>query len=233
MSDQAGGRGLEAGGAKAPRWAWWVATGFGSGYLKPAPGTWGSLAALVAWILVMQVLTWLTSAMGGDALTSAGQLAHPFLSFLPLLATLAGAWAWIRFGIPASTLCAHELGQEDPGLIVIDEWAGLWISLVPVAGALPFSNPLTTLRHWADLGQLGYSPWEFLAPVLLAFLAFRLLDIWKPWPCREIQILPDGEGIMADDVVAGLYAAIPVLVLLQLSKWHLIPWPIPRMFWHH
>ena len=225
MSDQAG--------YKAPRWARWVATGFGSGYLKPAPGTWGSVAALLAWALFMQVMTALGIVHGDDAFTSAGTLSHPVISFLPLAGTALGAWVWIKLGIKASTLYARELRVEDPGAIVVDEWAGLWISLIPIAAALPFSAPLRTLTHWTDLSQVGWSPWQYLAPSLVAFVAFRLFDIWKPWPCRQVQALPEGEGIMADDIVAGLYAAMVVLVYLQLDRWRVIPWPIPQQLWHH
>lgn len=229
---QAGDRRLEAG-AKAPRWAWWVATGFGSGYLKPAPGTWGSLAALVVWAGCMQALIACGDMVGGTVFTSAGRPAHPLVTFLPLIGTTFGAWAWTRLGIRASTLYAEELGIKDPSVIVIDEWAGVWISLIPVAASLPFDAPLSTLRHWASLAQVGWSPWDHLAPVIVAFASFRLFDIWKPWPCRQIQDLPGGEGIMVDDVVAALYAALVVVVFLQVSHWHSIPWPIPEQLWHH
>jgi phosphatidylglycerophosphatase A len=55
--------------------------------------------------------------------------------------------------------------------------------------------------------------WRFAALLLIPFLAFRLFDILKPWPCRQIQDLPGGQGVVADDLVAGLYA-IPVTLAL-------------------
>jgi phosphatidylglycerophosphatase A len=79
---------------------------------------------------------------------------------------------------------------EDPGLVVVDEVIGQWIAL---AGAHPF--------NWK--GCLG------------AFLLFRLFDIWKPPPARRLEGLPGGLGINADDVMAGVYAAL----VLWLAGW--------------
>lgn len=89
-------------------------------------------------------------------------------------------------GIPPSTVVARESGREDPGFVVIDEVAGQMIALIGV--------PLS---------------WNYL---LAGFILFRSFDILKPFPLRRLEELPDGTGIMMDDVGAGLYA----LVLLQL-----------------
>jgi phosphatidylglycerophosphatase A len=88
-------------------------------------------------------------------------------------------------GIPASTVVARESGRKDPGFVVIDEVAGQIIALI---GA-----PLN---------------WKYL---LAGFILFRSFDIVKPFPLRRLEKLPQGTGIMMDDVGAGLYA----LVLLQ------------------
>lgn len=89
-------------------------------------------------------------------------------------------------GIPPSTVVARESGREDPGFVVIDEVAGQMIALIGV--------PL----HWKYL--------------VAGFILFRSFDIVKPFPLRRLENLPEGTGIMMDDVGAGLYA----LVLLQL-----------------
>ena len=133
-----------------------LATWFGSGLLPKAPGTWGSLAAL---------------------------------PFAVIIAALAGSWGLLAaaalltvIGVWAAGIYARHSDQEDPQRIVIDEVAGQWLALAPVA---------LDLRLYA-----------------VAFLAFRLFDIVKVWPARLIdRRLKGGWGIMLDDTVAGLYAA--------------------------
>ncbi len=164
-------------GYKAARWAWWVATGFGSGYLKPAPGTWGSLAAVVAWWILFHLFGFrLIEKMGsfGGTLT------------LPLVL----AFGMVIIGILASDRVVRETGLKDPGFIVADEWAGMWIALAPI------------LWHAGSL-SVGWGLLRVVAP----FALFRLFDIWKPWPCYQLQVLPGGIGVVIDDVAAGIYAA--------------------------
>jgi phosphatidylglycerophosphatase A len=96
--------------AKRTRWAWVVGTWFGAGLLKPGPGTFGSVAA---------VLLWFGAAHGFQL--GWGMLAG-VTAVAALLATL--------IGIPASTIVAHESGREDPGFVVVDEVAGQWIALI-------------------------------------------------------------------------------------------------------
>jgi phosphatidylglycerophosphatase A len=103
-------------------------------------------------------------------------------------ALLVGICASIIFGVPAATIAARESGRQDPGFVVIDEAAGQWIAL------------------------LG-SPFDW-RPALFAFIFFRLFDITKPFPVRRLECLPDGWGIVFDDVGAGLYA-LGVSWLLQ------------------
>lgn len=102
---------MKASAPKAPRIAWWIATGFGSGYLKPAPGTWGSLAGLGAWLLLVR-------GVRGMAYAPWALLAAP--------AALALLAVW------ASDRVVTETGQKDPSFIVVDEWAGLWFALAPL-----------------------------------------------------------------------------------------------------
>ena len=93
----------------------------------------------------------------------------------------------IALGIPAATLVARASGLKDPGFIVIDEVAGQWIALL-----------------FAPLS------WKTL---LAAFILFRSLDIVKPPPVRQLESLPEGTGIVIDDVAAGAYA----LLVMQLA----------------
>jgi phosphatidylglycerophosphatase A len=104
---------------------------------------------------------------------------HPTAQAL-LIALLAGIALTLILGIPASTIVARESGRHDPQFVVVDEAAGQWIALL----GSPFD-----LRH-----------------ALIALILFRLFDITKPFPVRQLEKLPEGWGIVLDDVGAGLYA---------------------------
>lgn len=106
-------------------------------------------------------------------------LFHPTPNGLLLVAFIGIALS-ITSGIPAATIAARESGRHDPQFVVIDEVAGQWIAL------------------------LG-SPADFRHGVI-AFILFRLFDITKPFPVRQLEKLPEGWGIVFDDVAAGLYA---------------------------
>lgn len=109
-----------------------------------------------------------------------------------LIGTISGIALSIVLGVPAATIAARESGREDPGFVVIDEVAGVGIAL---------------------LGAVYRPDWQHIAA---AFLLFRIFDIWKPFPVRQLENLPEGWGIVFDDVAAGLYAWA---VLLLLSRW--------------
>jgi phosphatidylglycerophosphatase A len=115
-------------------------------------------------------------------------LRHPIPPVL-----LVGLLVWIAlaigFGIPASTIVARQSGRKDPQFVVIDEVAGQWIALL-------FCPP----------------DWRY---GLLSLVLFRLFDITKPFPIRRIENLPEGWGIVLDDVAAGLYA-LGVASLLRI-----------------
>jgi phosphatidylglycerophosphatase A len=138
-----------------------IATFFGAGYMKPGPGTWGSIAAVLLWAAAAWGLP--LSALGLNLLLACGILLS------------------IVIGVPAATIAARESGRKDPGFVVIDEVAGQWIALL---GCPP--------RDWPH--------------ALIALILFRLLDITKPFPARQLERLPEGWGIVFDDVAAGLYA---------------------------
>lgn len=145
---------------KKTLWAFLTATFFGAGYIKPGPGTWGSMAA---------VLLWAAAAWG----------LHPSPLTLNLLLG-SGILLALVLGVPAATIAARESGRHDPGFVVIDEVVGQWIAL------------LGCPRDWPH--------------ALVALILFRLLDITKPFPARQLEALPEGWGIVFDDVAAGLYA---------------------------
>jgi phosphatidylglycerophosphatase A len=100
-------------------------------------------------------------------------------------------------GVWAASLTERALRIKDPGKVVIDEVAGQLIALLPV--------PLAMETRWS----------YWLIP---AFLLFRLFDIVKPYPARKFESLHGGLGIMADDLVAGAYAAIAVALMVTL-RW--------------
>lgn len=106
-----------------------------------------------------------------------------------LFLLLAGIVLSIALGVPAATIAARESGRHDPGFVVIDEVAGQWITLL-------------------------FSPADWRHG-LIALVLFRLFDITKPFPVRRLERLPEGWGIVIDDVGAGLYA-LGVASLLRL-----------------
>jgi len=94
-------------------------------------------------------------------------------------------------GVAASTDLARRMGAHDPGRAVVDEVAGMWASLLLV-------------------------PWS-ASGAIIGFVLFRVMDVVKPYPARSLESLPRGWGIMADDMMAGLYANL-TLRLIQ-SAW--------------
>ena len=132
--------------------------------------------------------TW--GSLLGVVLTIAASFARPFLPLLIALVIIAAA-----AGVWAAGCVARYLGRKDPQTVVIDEVSGQLITYFPLAIA-GVSVPLN---------------WKYL---VVGFILFRVFDIWKPFPARQAESLPGGLGIMADDWVAGLYAAL----LLALAR---------------
>jgi phosphatidylglycerophosphatase A len=135
-----------------------LGTGFGSGFLRPAPGTWGSIVGFgYAWLL----------------------LRLPNLGWV-IVVTVAG----VLLSVPVCGQCARWLRSPDPGAVVLDEIACAPVALIPT-----FGHSLAWW-HW-----------------VVAFVLYRVLDILKPFPARQMEKLPGGWGIMFDDVVSSLYMA--------------------------
>ena len=162
----------------------------GVGYLPLAPGTWGSLFGVAVFVL----LRWLALGLGGyfetrRALTPiTPQMGFLALELLAILfITLIGTWA--------ASAAERLFRVKDPGKVVVDEVAGQLIALLPL--------PLLGIWPWGN--------W-----IIVSFLLFRLFDIVKPYPARQFESLRGGLGIMADDIVAGAYAALVTAVTVAL-----------------
>jgi phosphatidylglycerophosphatase A len=118
-------------------------------------------------------------------------LAHALAPSLRTPVAIALAVLVTLIGIPAATRVARGFGAEDPQFVVIDEVAGQMVALIAV--------PLA---------------WKaFLA----AFILFRAFDIVKPPPVRQLEAIPEGAGIVLDDVAAGLYAVAVMHLLLRFA----------------
>lgn len=146
--------------------AGWIASGFGSGLSPYAPGTAGSLAALLPWLALRE-------------------LPLPAYALALALAFALGVWA--------SNRVVAKLRIEDPGVIVWDEFVGQWIALAPL---------LLWPARW---------PW-----IAAAFVLFRVFDVCKPWPVSWAdRRVGGGLGVMLDDVLAGIYAALALALALR------------------
>lgn len=165
----------------------------GVGYLPLAPGTWGSLVGVGIYALVRGASMKALFAAGVGRNFNLLQIYYGVIAFELLAAlsiTLIGTWAASR---------TEQLsGRKDPGKVVIDEVAGQFIALIPV----PF--------------MIGAAWWS----AILAFILFRFFDIVKPYPARKLESLHGGLGIMLDDVVAGVYAAV-VVALAVVASWYI------------
>jgi len=141
--------------------AWVLATWFGCGRAPIAPGTVGSLGAIPLYLAAVR---------GGRVGVAAAAVA----------ATLVGVWA--------AGSVARDLGVKDPQVVVIDEVAGMLVTMLPIARASALS-------------------------LLVGFALFRALDATKPGPIRWLERLPGGLGIVLDDIGAGAVAAAALSAL--------------------
>ena len=149
-----------------------ISTFFGVGLLKPAPGTWGSLAALP--------LFWMTYEIAG------------------LIGVILVGFAAFYFGWNAIKTYSYQTKRHDASEVVIDEVVGQFIALIPVAvGA-------TVMGVGTEMLWPGW---------IAAFVLFRVFDICKPGIIGRFDKGKTALSVMLDDVFAGLYAAIGVLIL--------------------
>ncbi|MCA1580635.1 MAG: phosphatidylglycerophosphatase A [Acidobacteria bacterium] len=160
-----------------------LSTGLGVGFVPVAPGTAGSLLALV---------------VAAGALALFHRLHEP--SMAAAVGLLASGLLVGAIGVPVTTRASRAMGGKDPAAIVLDEVSGQWIACAPIP-----------LFAYASAGRAALV-W------LVAFLVFRLFDVWKPGAIHRLQDLPEGLGIMVDDVLAGALAAgVTLLVGKALS----------------
>ena len=160
------------------RVVYWLGLGLGSGLSRRAPGTWGSVGGLIAAI----------------PLLSLGFV--PFL-IITLLSCVVGIWICGR--------TSDLMGGHDDPHIVWDEWAGMWITLLPLS-YMGVANG----NFWHNILQ----PFS-IAALIIAFILFRFFDIIKPppigWADKKVA---GGLGIMLDDIIAGIMAAAVWLIIV-------------------
>ena len=136
-----------------------VATGLGLGKIPIIAGTFASIAGTLVFLFIP---------------------IESFLVKMIILVIILIAGAYSSYKVEIST------GQEDNSIIVIDEIAGVWLTLSIIPGGV----------------------WFALAGLLL----FRFFDIWKPYPIRKLERVKYGYGVMLDDILAGIYAGVPILI---------------------
>lgn len=143
-----------------------LASGGGVGYMPVAPGTWGSAVGLLVFWALLRLPVW------------------------PLVVTVV---AIVFLSCWIADLAEGLLGAKDPQIIVIDEVAGMLVTLL----FLPVN-------------------WQV---ALAGFFFFRLFDIWKPFPARWLQDhLPGGWGVVGDDIMAGVYANLVLQIGVHALK---------------
>jgi phosphatidylglycerophosphatase A len=161
----------------------------GVGLIPLAPGTWGSAVGVGVYLLLVSGSEKVFNYVVERGLDLSPQAFPNVLNTVLLLTILAVSLA----GTWAATRAEKLLGKKDPGAVVVDEVAGQLITFLFVP--------------WLA------GPWTVFA----GFLAFRVFDIWKPYPVRRLEGLGGGLGIMADDMLAGFYAAAAMSLLVTIG----------------
>ena len=152
----------------------------GVGYFPIAPGTLGSMVGVLLYLAVWSLLYRVLENLAARGRLSLLYIFTPQLAIMLLLIFIVSV-----VGIWAASRAEKVIQKKDPSIVVIDEVAGQMIALL--------SGPLWLPTWWS---------------VLTAFILFRAFDIWKPYPIRRLEALESGLGIMADDLLAGVYALI-------------------------
>jgi len=160
----------------------------GVGLIPIAPGTWGSAVGVGVYLALVRGSEKTFNYVVTRGLDLSPQAFPVVLNTVLLLTILAVSLA----GTWAATRAEKLLGKKDPGAVVVDEVAGQLITFLFVP--------------WLA------GPWTVFA----GFLAFRVFDIWKPYPIRRLEGLGGGLGIMADDMLAGFYAAAAMSLLVTI-----------------
>jgi phosphatidylglycerophosphatase A len=212
-----------------PRLALAIATALGVGHAPKAPGTFGSLVGVVTAMLTSLFFLRphsVADLFSRQRLMERTLIDHHFLvpggdiHDAPLIVPVTCAILLVLFlafvGVWSAGKAAKFAGIKDPQFVVIDEVAGqhitLILPLIPVA--MPNLAAHLDFSQYAIYSALSLLNWRYL---LAGFVLFRLFDIWKPFPIRDLEKLHGGWGIMADDWLAGVYAAILLKVALHFS----------------
>jgi len=166
----------------ASSWPKWIVTGGGVGFLKPAPGSWGTVppATLFFLLLIYNV---------PDPLRSIIFIAVALLASILLIAWGKWAAAWFR--------------EPDPGQVILDEYAGfaLTVLFMPIP---------------AICGEGGGDPLKLFLFTSALYILFRATDTLKLPPCRTLERLPWGWGILCDDLAAGIQANLLAQLIIRL-----------------
>jgi phosphatidylglycerophosphatase A len=158
----------------------------GVGLIPLAPGTWGSLVGVGLYLAAR------AASVQAFLYAEARGWSTPPLESLRTTVVLLMLIVMTIAGVWAATRCESLLARKDPGAVVIDEVIGQILTFV----FLPVN-----VGAWA---------------IVAGFVAFRVFDIWKPYPIRRLESLEAGLGIMADDVLAGVYAATLMSLLTSI-----------------
>jgi phosphatidylglycerophosphatase A len=196
---------------RKPRVSLAIATAFGLGYIPIAPGTFGSLAG----IGVATFPIWLAAAI--RLVFNPAEVADKLVRVDPLVLQYCSIACVALIGLWVSNRAARFWDVKDPQKVVIDEVSGQQIALLLGGHFFSHSTQPDRMRMMQSLGDASFflgTNWKYL---LLGFILFRVFDIWKPFPARQAESLPGGLGIMADDWVAGIYAAIGLWIARALG----------------
>ena len=150
--------------------AWSVASGLGSGFSKYAPGTAGTFSGIILWFLAHRFF--------GESFSIPVQLLVIVFFFI------VGLWA--------TKIVLIETGREDPGVVVVDEWLGVWVTSI-------FLTAQSAAIWW-----------------IASFFLFRFFDILKPPPASNAENIPGAMGVILDDIVAGIFSLIVLTILMKL-----------------
>lgn len=158
-----------------------MVTSCGLGFLRPAPGTWGSLPPVVICGIYLAL-----------------RLPISFLNFVLIVLGAIASAACLEYG----TWAEKRFGRKDASQVVADETAGQSVALL----FLPWRE-METAYDWQ---------WN-IAIAVMAFVFFRIADIIKPPPAYKAQRLPGGQGILIDDIIAGVYALIVTQAIARFA----------------
>lgn len=161
----------------------------GVGFIPFAPGTWGSGVGVLLYVAAVG----LTKLMLGDQLNIQYAQTLPLAQSILTTLLLGGVLLISLAGTWAATRAEKLLGKKDPGTVVVDEVAGQMLTFLFVPfGAAPLA-------------------------LFVGFVAFRVFDIWKPYPIRRLEGLGGGLGVMADDLLAGFYAGAVMSLMISID----------------